>query len=85
MIQGIFARHPEITSASLFGSRAKGIASPSSDIDIVLDGIDEPLKAESIASELDELPLPCRFHVKARSAIEYQPLREHIERDSVQI
>ena len=85
MIRGVFARHPEITGASLFGSRAKGTAEASSDIDLVLDGIDDPLKAESIAGELDELPLPYRFHVKARSTIEYQPLREHIERAGVRI
>jgi hypothetical protein len=38
------------------------------------------LRAEAIAEELEELPLPYRFDVKAYDAIGYAPLREHITR-----
>ena len=40
---------------------------------------------QSIAAELDELPLPYLFDVKALSAIRQRSLREHIERVGVRI
>lgn len=64
LVCGVLARHPAVTGAILFGSRAKGTARASSDIDIALEGIDDPLQAEAIASELEELPLPYTFDVK---------------------
>jgi predicted nucleotidyltransferase len=85
LIREVFARHPEVTGVLLFGSRAKGTATPASDIDVALEGLDDPLQAEAIASELEELPLPYRFDVKALSAIQHQPLREHIARVGVRI
>ncbi len=85
LIRGVLARHPEVTGAVLFGSRAKGTASPASDIDVALEGIDDPLRAEAIASELEDLPLPYRFDVKVLSAIQHSPLREHISRVGVRI
>ena len=85
LIRGVLAGHPEITGGILFGSRAKGVSGPGSDIDLALEGIDDPLQAETIASELDNLPLPYRFDVKALAAIQYGPLREHIARVGVKI
>ncbi len=81
----VLGRHPGITGAVLFGSRAKGVAHPASDIDLALEGVDDPLRAEAIASELDELPLPYRFDVKALSTIQSPALREHIARVGVRI
>ena len=57
---------------TLFGSRAKGTHSVRSDVD--------PLRAEALAAELDELPLPYRFEVQSFEHITHRPLREHIER-----
>jgi predicted nucleotidyltransferase len=85
LIRGLLRRHPEVTGALLFGSRAKGESSPESDIDLALLGISDPLQAEAIASELDELPLPYRFDVKAYEAIQNAPLREHIRRVGIKI
>ena len=85
LIRGVLRRHAEVVGALLFGSRGKGTASPSSDVDIALLGVGDPLLAESIAGELDELPLPYQFDVKAFSAIQHRPLREHIERVGVKI
>lgn len=85
LIRGILAQHVEVTGAVLFGSRAKGTASAASDIDLALEGIDDPLRAEAIANELEELPLPYRFDVVALSAIRHDPLREHIARVGVRI
>ena len=58
MVRAIFRRHPEVTSATLFGSRAKGTHTERSDVDLVVTGDVAPLRAEAIAAELDELPLP---------------------------
>ncbi|HKH44239.1 MAG TPA: nucleotidyltransferase domain-containing protein [Thermoanaerobaculia bacterium] len=85
LIRTVLARHPAITGAILFGSRAKGTAQPASDIDLALEGVDDPLQAEAIASELEELPLPYRFDVKALAAIRHRPLLEHIARVGVRI
>lgn len=78
--RSIFRRHPEVTSATLFGSRAKGTHSDRSDVDLVVTGHVEPLHAEAIASELDELPLPYRFEVQPLAHIHHRPLLEHIKR-----
>lgn len=85
LIRGVLARHKQITRAILFGSRAKGTASPSSDVDLAIEGIDDPLQAEAIAGELEDLPLPYRFDVKARTAIQSRPLRDHIDRVGIPI
>lgn len=85
LIRRVLARHPDVTGAILFGSRAKGTATPSSDIDLAIEGVDDPLRAEAIASELEELPLPYRFDVQALSAIDSPPLREHIARAGVRV
>jgi len=84
-IRRVFVRRPEITGAIVFGSRAKGTATSSSDVDLAIEGIDDPLEAEALASELDELPLPYRFEVKGLSTIQSQALREHIQRVGVRI
>jgi predicted nucleotidyltransferase len=85
LMQGIFRRHPEIASATLFGSRAKGTHSVHSDVDLVVSGNVDPLGAESIAAELDELPLPYRFEVQSLDYITHPALREHIERVGIVI
>src|SRR2546421_6576014 len=64
MVQAIFRRHPEVTSATLFGSRAKGTHTERSDVDLAVAGDVAPLRAEAIAAELDELPLPYLFEVQ---------------------
>jgi predicted nucleotidyltransferase len=85
LIQGTLARNPKITGAILFGSRAKGTAGPASDIDLALLGIDDPLQAEAEARNLEDLPLPYRFDVKALSAIRSKAVREHIDRVGIRI
>jgi predicted nucleotidyltransferase len=80
LLRGVFRRHPEITAVKLFGSRAKGTNAPGSDVDLALWGDVDEMRAEAIASELDELPLPYRYDVKPFHLIKLRPLREHIER-----
>lgn len=85
MVRAVFQIHPEIETATLFGSRAKGTHTEHSDVDIVVTGDIEPLRAEAIAAELDELPLPYRFEVQPLAHIRYQPLLDHIRRVGIQI
>jgi predicted nucleotidyltransferase len=80
LLRRVFRRHPEITTVKLFGSRAKGAHAPGSDIDLALWGDVDAVSAESIAAELDELPLPYQYDVKPFHLIKLRPLREHIER-----
>lgn len=85
LIRAVFRRHPEVESVQLFGSRAKGTHQPWSDVDLALRGVTDPLRAEAIAADLDELPLPYRFDVVAFPTIAHEPLREHIERVGVTV
>ena len=85
LITGVFRRHPEVCMAKLFGSRAKGTHSVRSDVDLVVWGAVDPLRAEAIAAELDELPLPYRFEVQAFDHIAHLELREHIERVGIYV
>ena len=83
LVRSVLRQHPEVVSATLFGSRAKGTRSDRSDMDLALasplDALDA-LGAEVIAAELEELPLPYRFDAHALAAITYAPLLEHIGR-----
>ena len=85
MVRSVFREHPEVKSATLFGSRAKGTHNDRSDVDLVVAGDVEPLRAESIAAELDELPLPYRFEVQPLEHIHFRPLLEHIKRVGILI
>ncbi len=85
MVRAVFRDHPEVKSATLFGSRAKGTHNDRSDVDLVVAGDVEPLCAEAIAAELDELPLPYRFEVQPLEHIHYRPLLEHIKRVGILI
>ena len=85
LIRGVFRHFPSISEVTLYGSRAKGTYRPESDIDLALIDVDDDVQAEAVADELDELPLPYRFDVKAYGSIKYGPLREHIERVGVSL
>ena len=67
-----------MTISPLFCSHAKGSHTTASDIFPVLWGVDA-LQADSIAAELEELPLPYRYDVKAFESIKQDFLREHIQ------
>jgi predicted nucleotidyltransferase len=84
-IRSVLQQHAEVRSAVLFGSRAKGSHTERSDIDIALIGGVLPLVAQSIAAELDDLPLPQRFELQPIEHIVYQPLLDHIRRVGIVI
>jgi predicted nucleotidyltransferase len=77
-VRAVLRRHPEISSAAIFGSRAQGTHKPTSDVDLALWGRLDPLGAEALAAELDELPLPYRFDVVAFDHVQLPELRENI-------
>jgi len=85
LIRGVIRQHPEVSQVKLFGSRAKGMATQRSDIDLALFGDLDALKAQTIQSELEELPLPYKFDVKHFDSIQLPALREHIERVGVAV
>lgn len=84
-MRGVLRRHPEITAATLFGSRAKGTHTERSDVDLALTGDMAEIAAEAIAAELEELPLPYRFDVQSQQHINFPPLLEHIQRVGIRI
>ena len=79
-ICSVLRRHPAVSRAILFGSRAKATHTERSDIDLALEGIQSEGEAEAIRSELEESNLPQRFDVLAMACIQHQELREHIQR-----
>lgn len=85
MVRSVFRHHPEVKTVTLFGSRAKGTHSDRSDVDLAVTGDVEPLRAEAIAAELEELPLPYRFDVQPLDHIQHRPLQEHIKRVGILI
>jgi predicted nucleotidyltransferase len=78
-LHDVLARHPCVESALLFGSRAKGTARASSDVDRALAGNVSPLELARITGELEELPLPIRFDVHALER------RDHLARVGVRV
>lgn len=85
LIRKVLASFPAVSGAILFGSRAKGCPGPQSDIDLALEGLQDPLDAARVADRLEDLPLPWRFDVLAVGAIDYPPLQDHIRRVGIRI
>lgn len=83
LLRRVLVKHPRVERAVLFGSRAKGTHASSSDVDLALFGDLDPLEAERIRRELDELPLPYLFDVVAVPALAHAGLRAHIDRVGV--
>lgn len=57
-LQSLFAKHPSIKEALLFGSRALGTHKESSDIDIALKGDISPTLIAHLKEELEDSTLP---------------------------
>ena len=83
-IRGVFAEHPEVKQAILYGSRVLGTYREGSDIDMTLTGADLDLQVVySIEHKLDELNLPYLFDVSIFRRIKNESLRNHVERVGV--
>ena len=77
-LQTLFAKHPTIAQALLFGSRALGTHKESSDIDIALKGDITPTLLAHLKEELEDSTLPyfCDILDYERAP---QELKEHID------
>lgn len=80
LICKVFRRHPEVHKVKIFGSRATAHFEEYSDVDLALWGDLNFGLIGRILRELDELPLPYKFDVKAYESIKHAPLKEHIDR-----
>ena len=82
----IFAAYPELAEVVLFGSRATGKASKYSDIDLAVRGIVERRRLVQLIMDLEEtIPVAQKWDVKSYEDIEYEPLKNHIDRVGVTI
>lgn len=83
-INRVFATHPEVEQAILYGSRAKGTHRSNSDIDLCLKGnnLTLPLLLK-IGNALDDLLLPYKIDLSIFQALDNPELIEHIRRVGV--
>jgi predicted nucleotidyltransferase len=80
-IRSVFARHPQVEKAVLYGSRAKGNFKNGSDIDLTLYGktLDYSILLK-IIGELDDLLLPWMIDLSIFHMLNHAGLTNHIER-----
>jgi predicted nucleotidyltransferase len=83
-ICGVFALHPEVEQAVLYGSRAKGTHKNGSDIDLTMHGAQLSHRILlALLTELDDLLLPWMIDLSIFDTLDHPALREHIERGGV--
>jgi uncharacterized protein len=84
-IHSVLARYPQVETAVLYGSRAKGNYKPGSDIDLTLyGGEDLTLRVLlRLMSEIDDLLLPYIIDLSIFYTIDNPDLIDHIERVGV--
>lgn len=77
----IFMTHPNVESAILYGSRAKGNFRLGSDIDLSLIGLKLSLsELFDIEHQIDDLLLPWKVDLSIYHKIESEDLIDHIKR-----
>ena len=80
-IQDVLAQFPQVHTAVLYGSRAKGNYRNGSDIDLTLKGENINLNViNKIELALDELYLPYTFDLSAFNQIDTPDLIGHVNR-----
>jgi predicted nucleotidyltransferase len=80
-IRAVFYRYPEVETAILYGSRAKGNFKPGSDVDLTLLGPELTRQILGrIQSDLEVSPLPYRFDLSVLAQITHPELIEHVKR-----
>lgn len=80
-VHAILASCPEVESALVYGSRAKGNYKPGSDIDLTLTGaaLTQDMLAR-LVGQFEESNLPYQVDLSILRDIDNPSLREHIER-----
>jgi len=81
----IFTNYPSVSSAKIFGSRAKGNFREYSDIDISLFGEINDIEVQQIVIDLDDLPYIYFYDACSYNNITNMALKEHIDRRGVEI
>jgi len=83
-IRDILRKYPDVKTVYLFGSRAKGIPAPGSDVDLAImnEGLDL-LTIGRIKSEFEESSLPYRVDIVHYPALNHAELQDHIDRVGV--
>ena len=77
--------NPKVERVVLFGSRAMGTFTPTSDIDLALFGDDLTLSDQAALTEaMAELAIPQRVDILIHHRVENQALREHIRKHGVE-
>lgn len=82
----ILKKYPEVESAKIFGSRARGNFRKASDIDMALfgDNLTHTINTK-IYYEIDELYLPYKLDlINFNSLAEYDKIKENILREGVE-
>lgn len=86
ILSGIFRKYPDLTTAILFGSRAKGTQKHGSDVDLAVKGENLTLSTVlRIQSDIEESNLPYFFDVIDMSTIVSKELLQHIREYGVVI
>ncbi len=81
----VFTAYPELTAVTLFGSRATGKATPSSDFDLATHGITDHYRLGRLALDLEDLDIPQTCDVQDYESIKYAPLKRHIDEFGIPI
>jgi predicted nucleotidyltransferase len=78
----LLAKYPDIQSAVLYGSRAKGSYKNGSDIDLTLHTDDTFTHADllRLRGDFDDSDLPYRVDISDYCKLENESLKEHIRR-----
>lgn len=80
-MRAILTRYPQVSMATLYGSRAKGNFKPGSDIDICLDGSELTFRTMlSIANALNALELPQKIDLILRNLVDNPEFLSEIDR-----
>ncbi len=84
VLRGLFARQKEIERAVLYGSRARGVHKPFSDVDITLLGTGiSRSHLNHLLADIDESSLPYFFDISIFSRLTNPALIEQIEKTGV--
>lgn len=79
----VLDQHPKIERTVLFGSRAMGTFTHTSDIDLALYG-DLTLRDQArISAEMEELSIPYKIDLVRMKTVTSPELREHIQQHGV--
>ena len=79
MILSVLQKYKTIERAVVFGSRAKGNAKSTSDIDIAVFGDIDFLSVEKLILDMEELPMVQKFDILAYNDIKNNALKQHID------